>query len=251
MDFQNAASAAFDTNCLSPGYVRKGFSYVRSEMYAWAETQNTYLGIPIFLLSTASKWVEFPIRVIEDIALILINLVGSIFSEGCKNNLNEYLIECIAQDIIDAAVIGVFALKPISLYSFITCASIIGYIFLNVFAIIENKNPILLGLGKTNIDDIHNKKNLLHLRKEIDYSANTCTKFKNYELYQYYKIEAIHKQGSSNVFPIVHELRGFGDYETISKLSENALEIARETAVVIRKQEGRIFATAFASQINS
>jgi hypothetical protein len=129
-----------DAAHLTPGYVKQGFSYARCGLYKganWTSTKSSTAGylacIPAALISFATTYAELPIRIIEDLALTAINLVGAIFAKGCHRNLN-YSFRCIRDDISDS-----FSALLIFYFKWVTAA--IAY-YLAIQAIL-NKNSYL------------------------------------------------------------------------------------------------------------
>lgn len=86
-------------NCLVPGHVQQPFSYFRSALYdnakKYAEVKGktspqaiTVIG-SVALLSKVSEFIELPFKIIEDVALTIINLIGAIFNKECRGHLKE------------------------------------------------------------------------------------------------------------------------------------------------------------------
>lgn len=107
------------SSILVPGYTVQGFSCLRSKIYETAEKIQPKHPVPKFMvgftaviLSKTTEYVEIPFRLVEDIALGLINLVGAIFSKGCRQNLNGYMGKCFAMDVMDILLLTYVAFVP-------------------------------------------------------------------------------------------------------------------------------------------
>lgn len=88
---------------LLPGYTEQAFSFVRSEIYKLADSIEPQkispqegaeinigkhiAGFAAALISKSTEYVEWPLKAIESFALLIINAVGSIFTEQCHNNI--------------------------------------------------------------------------------------------------------------------------------------------------------------------
>lgn len=218
------------TNCLIPGYVRKGFSYARAEMYKFAETQNKYLGIPVILLSKTSEIVEFPLRAIEDVALTAINLLGAIISEGCRNNLNAYLLYSLGRDVVDAVATVPLVLFPLYRYAYIGAQ--IAKAIWNVVDPFENNLEVaeidFISMFKNSVKtQVRNRINEIDPTNELndvmkrEFPFNSLyDELKQEQLDEYYRISAIQKHGYHNIKNIVEvgsaaTLDDFVDYQAI------------------------------------
>lgn len=105
------------TDYLMPGYVTQGGCLARGGMFlatAQLAEKNELLGClasaPVTLLCTASKYVELPLQLIEDVAFTAINLVGAIFNQECRNNL-KYCFYRIGEDSFSAMVSTIILLS--------------------------------------------------------------------------------------------------------------------------------------------
>lgn len=88
-------------NYLVPGYTEQGFSYARSQLYEGVvllkkkqELLGTISMPVVYVINTAfSLCLELPIKLIEDVALTLINLFGAVFNEKCRKHLSECMFQ--------------------------------------------------------------------------------------------------------------------------------------------------------------
>ncbi|NGX41938.1 MAG: hypothetical protein K940chlam7_00212 [Chlamydiae bacterium] len=125
---------------LTPGYVTQGFSVARAELFHAAEWANEkhhvagYIaGVTAKLLSKGTEYLELPVRIIEDVALTIINLVGATFKEGCRKNLG-HCFRCLGKDFYDSLITA-----PIVCIHWLT-AAVAGYHIVNA---IYDFNPKL------------------------------------------------------------------------------------------------------------
>lgn len=151
-------------NYLVPGYTQQQFSSFRSLLYSKVEhydrakvsLEAIACIAPIVIISKASEFIEIPIKLIEDMALTLINLVGSLFCIECRGHLKE----CAWQISVDlgyfsyiALIAGLVAITVLSPPTAGTALVMAGSIFTST--VILGGHCLIEGLNVRNMANYH------------------------------------------------------------------------------------------------
>ena len=179
-----------DTSNLMPGYVHQGFCKARmdvAELCAKSEDRiGKYARIPAKIIDESLIWVEWPIRTIEDVALIAINSVGSIFSKGCRENL-KYSFICLERDNVRTIGLGLVIILPL----FLKCYLILEIAIAALQPFDKQCQKVFDSIDIPFIKDFFNsEKNNIHYDPKVQYKINED---------KFNEVSATRKHGYSNI----------------------------------------------------
>lgn len=128
------------TDYLAPGYTLQGSAAVQASLWSCSEKINSKIGllgkisaVPVYVICKAAEYLESPIQTIESLALLIINLVGAVWNEGCRNNL-KYCAVSLKENIfmcLTSAVIVLIAIEILPLFAIYHGYKVVDNIVLN------------------------------------------------------------------------------------------------------------------------